>query len=328
MTTQPTLLVADIGGTNTRVALSDGATIRVATVRRYANAAHGGLTDILRTFLDETGQPECAGACIAVAGPVHDNRAQMTNLDWLITPDDVAKVSGAPLVRILNDLQAQGHALGNLAGGKVTLLCPARSARAPSIDPPVQLVIGVGTGFNAAAVHDVAGLRLVTASESGHATLPVMTSQDFALSRDIAARNGFAAIEDVLSGRGLAALYRWHAAQAGSTATPDAAEIMTAIADGQDPVALAVAGHFMRMLGRVAGDLALSYLPFGGIYLIGGVARAFRDHYATYGFSDAFRDKGRFTDFLGRFSIHLVEDDYAALTGCAACLAQQLGGAA
>jgi glucokinase len=328
MTTQPTLLVADIGGTNTRVALSDGRAIRVSTVRRYANAAHEGLTDILKTFLSEAGQSGCAGACIAVAGPVHDNRAQMTNLDWLITPEEVAKVSGAPVVRILNDLQAQGHALDNLSDGKVTLLCPARHDELPLVASPVRLVIGVGTGFNAAAVHDVADQRLVTASESGHASLPVANTEDFELARDIAGRNGFAAIEDVLSGRGLAALFQWHASRAGREAAPDAAEVMAAIAGGTDPVAHAVARHFMRILGRVAGDLALSYLPFGGIYLIGGVARAFRDHYATYGFSDAFRDKGRFSEFLAGFPIHLVEDDYAALTGCAACLARQLNGTA
>ena len=70
------------------------------------------------------------------------------------------------------------------------------------------------------------------------------------------------------------------------------------------------------LLGRVAGDLALVHLPFQGLYLIGGVARAFSPYFAK-GFTTAFRDKGRFSDFMDDFPVYIIEDDYAALEGCA-----------
>ncbi|MEE3071416.1 MAG: glucokinase, partial [Pseudomonadota bacterium] len=57
--------------------------------------------------------------------------------------------------------------------------------------------------------------------------------------------------------------------------------------------------------------------PFGGIYLIGGVARAFAPFLGSMGFEESFRDLGRFGDFVDQFGIWMVEDDYAALTGCA-----------
>ncbi len=78
---------------------------------------------------------------------------------------------------------------------------------------------------------------------------------------------------------------------------------------------------FVRILGTVAGNLSLIQLPFGGVYLIGGVARAMTPHLDRFGFDAAFRDKGRFAGFMGNFSVSVIEDDFAALIGCAGYLA-------
>ena len=96
---------------------------------------------------------------------------------------------------------------------------------------------------------------------------------------------------------------------------------MAAMDSGGDALVEATGRHFVRLLGAVAGDLALSYLPFSGLFLIGGVARAFGPHLGRFGFAEAFADKGRFGPFMDQFPVFLVEDDYAALAGCAAYLA-------
>ena len=77
---------------------------------------------------------------------------------------------------------------------------------------------------------------------------------------------------------------------------------------------------FARLFGTIAGNLALIHLPFGGIYLSGGVARAFGPHLADLGFVEAFRSKGRFASFMDMFGITVINDDYAALAGCASHL--------
>jgi glucokinase len=77
------------------------------------------------------------------------------------------------------------------------------------------------------------------------------------------------------------------------------------------------------MLGAVAGNLALIQLPFGGVYLIGGVARAMAPWLDEFGFPAAFRDKGRFAGLMDGFGVGVVEDDFAALTGCAAHLMER-----
>lgn len=319
MTAELPMLVADIGGTNTRVALAFGDRLDRSMIRRFANAAHDGLGPILTEYLDEAGNPDCSGACVAVAGPVYDGVARMTNLDWTIDCDAVAEATGAARIAVLNDLQAQGHALGHLAPGSLHPVLEGPAARGVA----VRLVIGVGTGFNAAPVHEAPCGRIVTASECGHMTLPVRSEADLRLMRFVEKAHGFAGVEDVLSGRGLERLHAFHAAEAGGAAKADASAIMSAIAAGEDPVAIATARDFMRLLGAVAGDLALTHLPFGGIYLIGGVARAFTPYYSRHGFVEAFHDKGRFSTFMKSFPVAIIEDDYAALEGCVHYLRHQ-----
>lgn len=310
-------LVADIGGTNTRVALATGAKLREGSIRRYRNAEFPGLETVLRRYIEEEGGVDCAGACVAAAGPVRDGVAHMTNLDWTIDPAMLARATGAERVAILNDLQAQGHALGSLAPDSLRPVIegPAGPAHA------AKLVIGVGTGFNAAPVHEAPGGRIVAASECGHANMPVRTEADLRLAKFVETAHGFPGVEDVLSGRGLERLYAWVAAEAGTPVEKTATEIVTALDARTDPLAVETARLFVRLFGAEAGNLALIHLPFGGIFLIGGVARALTAYFGPMGFTDAFRDKGRFAGFMQNFSVSIIEDDYAALTGCAAYLA-------
>lgn len=316
-------IVADIGGTNTRVALAHGLRIVAGTVRRYANADFPGLEAVLRRYAADEGGVDAAACCVAVAGPVRDGRATLTNLDWTIDTATLARATGAETVALLNDLQAQGHALGQIDAGLIRTVLPF---------PPVpahatRLVIGVGTGFNAAPVFETAQGRLVAPSESGHVTLPVRTEADLRLAQFVGAAHGFPSVEDVLSGRGIENVHAWVCTEAGRPQAARAHEILAALERGDDACAQRAAEVFVRMLGAVAGNLALTQLPFGGIYLVGGVARAFAPWLDRFGFAAAFHDKGRFTDFMGQFGVGVIEDDYAALTGCAAHLVAGAGAA-
>ncbi|MBK1636922.1 glucokinase [Rhodovulum adriaticum] len=308
-----TALVADIGGTNTRVALAEGAKVLADSVRRYRNADHDGLNGVLAAFMAQAGHPALTGACVALAGPVRDGVGRMTNLDWTVTETDIAGVTGAGRVALLNDLQAQGHALDHLPGGALAPVLPG-----PQAPGAARLVIGLGTGVNVSAVHRCGSALIATAAEAGHVTLPAMRAEELALAQHAAGADGFASVEDVLSGRGVEALFAWVTMRAGTPRRMTASQIVAAAPD--DAGAEAALELYTRLLGRVAGDLALHHLPFGGIYLIGGVARAVTPHLPRLGLADSFRDKGRFAGLMEEFAIHTLTDDYAALTGCAACL--------
>lgn len=314
-------LVADIGGTNTRVALAKGNEVMPQTIRRYSNRNFPDFETVLRQHANEEGYSESRAACVAVAGPVRNGRAIMTNLDWTIDEATVVRATSAENVAILNDLQAQGHAIGFLDQSTLRPILYGQEI----VTKASRLVIGVGTGFNFAPVLDTLEQRLVAPSEAGHATLPIRTEEELRLSQFVSTTNGYPTVEDVLSGPGLERVYLFFAQRNGTSTEKTAAEIMAACNDKSDPIALEATRAFVSILGTVCGNLSLQSLPFGGVFLVGGVSRAFAPFLVDLGFDHAFRDRGRFTEFMLNFAVNVVEDDYAALTGCAAFISNTKG---
>ncbi|MCH8466958.1 MAG: glucokinase [Roseinatronobacter sp.] len=307
------VLVADVGGTNTRVALAQGRALIDGATERFRNAEFDGLEDVLRAYLARHAiRP--SRAAIALAGPVQGDHAAMTNLGWQVQAPALAQASGIGHIALLNDLQAQGHAVPYLAQAHLRMVRGAAPA------PGTKLVIGLGTGVNAAPVYPLGAGHIVPPAEAGHIHLPLKGAEDYALADWLTERRGFASVEDVLSGAGLERLYAFHTPNQPAL---DAGAIMTALG-ARDERAVAVGRHYVRLLAQLAADLALTTLPFGGIYLIGGVARAFGPWLDEFGFEQGFTAMGRFSDLVARFPVAIVEDDFAALAGCAAYLSGQM----
>lgn len=307
-------LVADIGGTNTRVALAQGASVRVDSVRRYRNAEFADIGAVIAQYLSDADQDRAwiTGVCVAMAGPVHDGVGTLTNLDWRIDKAVLAEALSAEKVAVLNDLQAQGHAIGNIAESDLKVILPQPLVA----ETAAKLVIGLGTGFNACPVFDTTAGRFVPPSEAGHVSLPTSIAELHPLLEGLKDTGGYPSVEEVLSGRGVSHL---HAALHGEVVDP--ADILARIGAGE-AMACDTGALFVKVLGDVAGNLTLSHLPFGGVFLVGGVTRAFTPYLERFGFVEAFRSKGRFSEFMEQFGISVVSDDYAALTGCASHLSR------
>lgn len=300
-------LVADVGGTNTRVGVAQGAAVRNDSIERYRNTDYASLGDVLAAYQRDHMDATPDTVCVAVAGPVRHDVGRLTNRDWIVSKDGLCRATGATTGHVINDLSAQGYALDTVsvrALGDVASTDPSET----------RLVVGIGTGFNAAPVLRHDGRLLVTPSECGHVTLPVWDDHSARLSAALKQHHGFASVEDVLSGRGLPQSYRF---LTGETPPDVPADILAqAQRDPTGPAGQTV-HTIIGALGRVVGDLGLVHLPFGGIVLIGGMARALLPFFDEFGFYEGLRDKGRFSDFLSQFNIFVLEDDFAALSGCA-----------
>ena len=306
-------LVADIGGTNTRVGLSQNSQLIRKSIKKFPNDNVKSLEDILKRYLSEQNLDTVSGICVALAGPVRHDIAKMTNLSWEITKDSLARATGAKTIGLLNDLQAQGHALDHLSDDQ---LLPVSSSRVAG-SKETKLVCGIGTGFNACTVISSSNGIIVPPAEAGHYRLPAANQQQKEIVKMIEAKYGFASVENILSGNGLVELNNFFCPHAPRTAK----DIIEAAADGAQD-AQEVVDVFASFMGSILGDLALITLPFGGIYIIGGVARAVFPFLNAQNFVSGFCDKGRFSDFNAEFSVHIIDDDFAALNGCVSFLGE------
>ena len=304
-------LVADVGGTNCRVALAEGGELAADSIRRYRNSEFDCFESVLEEYLAAARAPVSC-ACVAVAGPVKDGSASLTNVDWRISEGGVGAAAGTIRTAVINDMQALGHSLRGLSGGQLRDVLPGE----PSPPGATKLVVNVGTGFNSAAVLQTESSEIVMPSESGHAGLPASTNREFELLKAIERRTGFASVEEALSGRGLETIHRWTAGDAPARASKTGGEISAEF--GKDGTADEAGKVFAGLLGSVAGNLALVHLPYGGVYLAGSVAVSIAGFLGEFGFADAFLNKGRFSDLMRQFPVRAVMDHNAPLLGCAA----------
>jgi glucokinase len=295
-------LLADIGASHTRLALADAEGLRPGTVQRLVNDDFAGPEALIASYLGGT---TVTAFCAGVAGPVRGRAAQLTNRDWRIDAGTLARLTGAAHVHLLNDLQAQAMALDDLDPRHLAPVLPGT----PEPDG-ARMVLGLGTGSNIAVAHRVGARLFVPPAEAGHSGLPHLDAEANALITALGREVAHKPYEALLSGSGLGRLHRLCTGE-----TRDAAAIIAG-ADCGEAAARETLALFSRMLGAVAGNLALTHMATGGTYLIGGTARAVAPRLAATGFAESFAARGPYASIMRGMPVTLITDDNAALIGC------------
>lgn len=302
-------LLIDLGGTHCRIGQipgqpAEGVRAPHATAR-YALSEFADLPALISHHITRAALEPITQVCAGVAGPVHGSTAQLTNHTWQINADEIAQITGAQSVHLLNDLQAQAYALDDVPPKSLSPLLPGTP---DPIGP--RIVLGLGTGCNIAVAHRTHGTLFVPPSESGHTTLP--DAPGFRPVFDALRQEmPHLPVEAALSGPGL---MRLHLHLSGEHLSPED------IVQQQPRKTLQT---FVSLLGLTASNLCLSHMSTGGLYLIGGVARAIAPFLTPMGFADTFHPRGPYTHILQRIPVNLITDDTAALRGCARFLAQR-----
>ena len=325
------LLAGDIGGTKTNLAvfsaesLSSGAGLRAALAQgTFASANYPSLEAIARDFLGQVGL-EVDRAAFGVAGPVVNDRAQITNLPWVIDAAQMQSTLNLSSVELLNDLEAIANAVPFLLPDDLHTL----NAGQPEHDGAIA-VIAPGTGLGEAYLTWNRGRYEAHASEGGHTSFAPNNDFQIDLLRYLQERLGHVSWERVCSGQGIPNIYAF-LKESGRAEEPDwLAERLTA-ADDPAPVITGVAldGEsdceicsttlevFVSILGTEAGNLAITVMATGGVYLGGGIPPRILPALKRSKFLDAFRHKGRMTDLLARMPVHVIMNPKAALLGAA-----------
>lgn len=326
-------LVADVGGTNTRVGIvaSDGT---VAHLARLRNDQHAGLAQALKDYLaglsSVLGTPP-VDAAIAVAAPITGTEVRLTNRrDWVFSSESLAQGLGIGQVHLINDFTAVALCLPWLGEDELQPLGGvARRADRGSSPATPTVVLGPGTGLGVSALipHDAGYVAIE--GEGGHATAAAFTEQEAELIAWIREREGHVSWETLLCGAGLV---RLHGAVAtlgghvGGANVEDAAEVV-ARADAGDRVAERSLQTFFAMLGGFAGDLALSFGAYSGVYLAGGILPRLRPRLIASDFRKRFESKGHYSQLLAPIPTALITAPEPALLGLAAFCPSQVAGA-
>jgi glucokinase len=323
------VLVGDIGGTNSRLALYDaGAPV---FERVYPSADHPSLDAVAERFLEDArkglaSEVRPQRACLAVAGPVEDETSRTTNLPWFIDARKLEQHLRIPRVTLVNDFQAA--AMGVMLLGDEHLVRLGGGARVPK--GPIA-VLGAGTGLGEGFLVWSQGESRyqVIASEGGHVDFAPRTGLESALLSYLVGRYGRVSYERVLSGAGLADIFAFlmtepacrplvtEETRAALVGDDPAAVVSRQALAGRDPVCAMALNLFSSILGGHAGNLALALLSTGGVFIAGGIAPKVLPALQGGTFREGFEAKGRFQPLAARIPVFVVMHKDVGLVGAA-----------
>ncbi|HAZ47492.1 MAG TPA: glucokinase [Cyanobacteria bacterium UBA11369] len=339
------LLAGDIGGTKTilrLVKLPDQGQMYSLDEATYKSGEFPDLVPMVRQFLQAGAEhlgylPAPEKACFAIAGPVVNNTAKLTNLTWLLDAQRLEQELGISKVSLINDFAAVGY--GVLGLGESDL--QALQAEKPQKDAPIA-VIGAGTGLGQGFLIPVGDTYQVFSSEGGHTDFAPRTELEFQLLKYLMDKHDIqhVSVERVVSGQGIVSIYQFlrdrlsipespniaadirtweqQAGQSEKSIDP-AAVISKAGLEASDRLCEQTMQIFIEAYGAEAGNLALKLLPYGGVYIAGGIAAKILPLIKTGKFLTAFTQKGRMSPLLEKMPVHVVLNPQVGLIGAAIC---------
>ena len=316
------VLAGDIGGTNVRLALFEehDKGFRQIVLEIFPGRDYSGLEEVLLAFLNKHGAA-VTKACIGVAGVVRDGVVEMTNLHWRIDSREMARVASLPTVSLLNDLVA--NAYGIAAMGPEDLETLHDGEEDPSGN---RCMISAGTGLGEAGmVWNVTG-HLPFHSEGGHVDFAPTNEEETDLYNYLKGRLKRVSYERMVSGPGMRNVYEFlrdtgraeEPAWLADRLREKGTSMISATALAGESELCSKALHLFAILyGRAAGNLALTLMSTGGVYLGGGIAPNILPKLREESFREAFLAKGRLRPWLEKMPVRVILNDKAALLGAA-----------
>jgi glucokinase len=293
------ILVADIGGTNSRVALGDRAGT-LHNIRAFKNAE---ITDLYEPLSATVAAASVTDAVLAVAGPVDGDVVSITNYPWKISRPDLESALGLRRLTVINDFVAAAYAVPAIGESELSYLREGERRRGN------VLVCGPGTGFGCAALIDSMQGLVGVASEAGHAILGAANDKEEEIFSRLREDGSPLSIESILSGDGMSRLY---GSMHGNSLRSE--EIIARAGAGDESASAAIT-LFLGIFGRVSGDLALIYNATSGVFLAGGVGRALAHHYEASPFLASFCDHPPYSERLSKIPIAVLLLEQPGLLG-------------
>jgi len=311
------LILADVGGTNARFALSAQDDPSLRHITHLQCAAFECFEDAFDRFLTGLPGSEQEGRhvlSLAVAGPVNDRLVEVSNNHWRFEKDQLLDRLRLDSLLVINDFTAQALAQhGATDADRIQLLDGAGDASAP------LLVIGPGTGLGVSALIPVAHWPLPIEGEGGNIRFAPQTDSERDLHDHMRRRTDHVVVEHFVSGPGLETIHSFLADAAGA-ASPLSADAIAASALREEGVCRDAANMMIGILGAAMADHVLTMGCWRGAVIAGGVMPRLQPLIAASPFERRFRSAGEMAHVLAHVPVWLSTDPHAGLKGARAAV--------
>jgi glucokinase len=311
--TPTTRMVADIGGTNSRLALFDENSGSFRSVRHYANCDHPSLESVIEAWLKELNEAAPVTGCLAIAAPPATEHITMINIGWSFSCSALARQFDFRELACLNDFQANAYALPYLNPRDLEPIHPGDKSGSDAL-----CTVGPGTGLGGAILRRIAGEAIAFAAEPGHMGLSPASELELAIFERLLPQYGNIYTELLVSGSGLTLLYRTICELNGLTPQRlDPADVSRHGLEGTDPQCVVALEVFCALLGSACGDFVLANGCYGGLYIAGGIAPRIVSFLQNSDFLVRLQNKGAMGAHLRTMPVNIITAENPGLIGAA-----------
>jgi glucokinase len=311
---QSSILVGDVGGTNCRLALAEKTafgTIELHHSERFSVNQYKHFHDVVHEYLiSKKVKPK--QAAFAFAGPKFDDEIRMTNVDWMVSENDLIKEFGFSRAVVLNDFVAMANGARVIPDDGFEILIPGKV----NYNKPVA-VLGPGTGLGVSCILPGRPPRII-ATEGGHSSFSAQSELELLILKYWQKKISYVSSEILISGPGLFRIYSALCNILGETAVCTREnEIVAAAEANPNSVARQSVIVFCNMLATFSGNVAFTTGATGGVVLAGGVTRHISPFIAESNFIKRFRVRGHGTWFMQEIPVRIIKAHFVALYGAA-----------
>jgi glucokinase len=315
-------LVADIGGTNVRFALADprmAMPLVAQSIRSHRVGDFASLTEAARRYLADGPFDGLRRGVFAIAAPIAgDDEIRMTNHPWTLSRSRLQADLGLEHLSFVNDFAATSRCIPLLAAADVRTIGAVADRGGDRVGDRTFVVVGPGTGLGVGVLLVRGGRAIALETEGGHIGFAPRDALEIRLLEELRKRHDRVSNERLLCGPGLANLHDALRRLEGSGGDALEPEEITRRASAGDPPATRTLRLFCELFGSVAGDLALAYGAWDGVYLAGGLTPGLVPWLERGGFRRRFVDKGRYARVLEQVPVAAILHPQPGLLGAAA----------
>lgn len=308
--------VADVGGTNIRLALIENG--RISKIEKYLCTEFESIHDAINHFQKQTITGSFTAGCIAIACPVNNDIVKMTNHSWVFSKQALKSGLDLEELFVINDFTAVAHSLPTLNHNQVVQIGAGSAKENGNI-----AVFGPGTGLGVEHLTWTGQGWQTLDGEGGHVDFAPTDETDILVWRYLQQTFGRASAEEVLSGRGIVNIYKalcLHHKEQVSFKQPS--QITQAGLANSDAMARLAITQFCRVMGSFAGNLALNLCTTGGVFIGGGVTSKLGEFFLQSDFRQYFEAKGDFAHYVKEIPTYLIKEPDHGLLGALAYLTQ------
>lgn len=307
-------LIADIGGTYARFASIVNRSKNLTNIQILKCSDFAKPEDAIEAYLKIHNINNLEYICIAVAGPVARDSVSFTNSSWNICTADLKKRYNVKHVKLLNDFESIAYSLLHLKDDQ--LLSIPESGYTIDKESFVIGVLGPGSGLGIAGLCCRNKKLFSLASEGGHSGFAPETEIQHHILHVLFNKFNRVTNEQLLSGPGLVNIYNAICElEAVDCVACDPAAIFTEAKNSNNSISKKAVTVFFEILGQVAGDLALTFSAYDGIYIAGGMCQRNPEMLVNSPFRESFENKGKQKFLLENTPTWLITYKYPGLLG-------------